>query len=99
LLFGSPSTLRHQRQVDEQHVLLAQVVDELPRRLEERDDSMSPTVPPTSTSVTSTPGCSPTRMMRALISSVICGMTWTVLPGTALPLLGDDRLVDLSRCD
>ncbi len=41
-------------------------------------DSMSPTVPPISTRTTS---LSPaTRRMQSLISSVMCGMTWTVLP-------------------
>jgi hypothetical protein len=43
-------------------------------------DSMSPTVPPISTMVTSTPGSSPTLKMRLLISSVMWGMTWTVRP-------------------
>ena len=33
----APVDLRHQGEVDEQHVLLAQVVDELPRRLQEGD--------------------------------------------------------------
>ncbi len=41
-------------------------------------DSMSPTVPPISTRHTS---ASPApRRMRDLISSVMCGMTWTVSP-------------------
>ncbi len=40
--------------------------------------SMSPTVPPISQMSTS---ASPTpRLMPALISSVMCGITWTVLP-------------------
>ena len=41
-------------------------------------DSMSPTVPPISTMTTSTP--SETSLMHFLISSVMCGMTCTVLP-------------------
>ncbi|MNN84365.1 hypothetical protein D3C81_2015190 [compost metagenome] len=41
-------------------------------------DSMSPTVPPISTRATS---ASPAPlMMRRLISSVMCGMTWMVAP-------------------
>ena len=42
-------------------------------------DSMSPTVPPTSVMTTSTSSVASARM-RALISSVMCGMTWTVSP-------------------
>ena len=42
------------------------------------NDSMSPTVPPTSTTRTSRPSAQ--RRMRALISSVMCGMTCTVEP-------------------
>ena len=40
---------------------------------------MSPTVPPTSVMTTSTSSVA-TRRMRRLISSVMCGMTCTVLP-------------------
>jgi len=40
--------------------------------------SMSPTVPPTSTIATSTP--LPKPLILSLISSVICGITWTVSP-------------------
>ena len=43
-------------------------------------DSMSPTVPPISTSTMSTSAASDTRRMRRLISSVMCGMTCTVEP-------------------
>ena len=42
-------------------------------------DSMSPTVPPTSVITTCTPG-PPIPRMRALISLVMCGITWTVSP-------------------
>src|SRR5262245_40740719 len=42
------------------------------------NDSMSPTVPPTSTTSTSRPSAQ--RRMRLLISSVMCGMTCTVEP-------------------
>jgi hypothetical protein len=41
-------------------------------------DSMSPTVPPTSTTTTSFPGAM--RFTAALISSVMCGITCTVDP-------------------
>ena len=41
-------------------------------------DSMSPTVPPISTSATSKPAVA-SSMLR-LIASVMCGMTWTVAP-------------------
>ena len=41
-------------------------------------DSMSPTVPPISTRTTS--ASVPTRRIDSLISSVMWGMTWTVLP-------------------
>jgi len=41
-------------------------------------DSMSPTVPPISTMAMSTPSAA--ARMRALISSVTCGMTCTVAP-------------------
>ncbi len=40
---------------------------------------MSPTVPPTSVMTTSTSSVART-LMRRLISSVMWGMTWTVLP-------------------
>ena len=42
-------------------------------------DSMSPTVPPISVMTTSTSSEACERI-RALISSVMCGMTWTVSP-------------------
>jgi len=43
-------------------------------------DSMSPTVPPSSTMHTSAPVASATLMMCALISFVTCGMICTVFP-------------------
>ena len=43
-------------------------------------DSMSPTVPPTSTITTSGSPSRATRPIRSLISLVMCGMTWTVPP-------------------
>ena len=43
-------------------------------------DSMSPTVPPISTTTRSAASVSASALMRSLISSVICGMTCTVLP-------------------
>ncbi len=43
-------------------------------------DSMSPTVPPTSTITTSASSASASERMRCLISFVMWGMTWTVLP-------------------
>ena len=43
-------------------------------------DSMSPTVPPISVITTSTSADSATSRMRFLISSVMCGITWTVPP-------------------
>ncbi len=43
-------------------------------------DSMSPTVPPTSTMTTSGSPSRATRPIRSLISLVMCGMTWTVPP-------------------
>ena len=48
-------------------------------------DSMSPTVPPTSTRQTSAirpsaSGSAAARRIEALISSVMCGMIWTVSP-------------------
>jgi hypothetical protein len=43
-------------------------------------DSMSPTVPPISVITMSTSSASATSRMRCLISSVMCGITWTVPP-------------------
>ncbi len=43
-------------------------------------DSMSPTVPPISAITTSTSAVSPISLIRDLISSVMCGTTWTVPP-------------------
>ena len=43
-------------------------------------DSMSPTVPPTSVMTTSVSVASATERIRALISFVMCGITWTVEP-------------------
>ena len=43
-------------------------------------DSMSPTVPPISVMTMSTSADSATSRMRFLISSVMCGITWTVPP-------------------
>jgi len=41
---------------------------------------MSPTVPPISVMTTSVSVASATERMRALISFVMCGITWTVEP-------------------
>ena len=41
---------------------------------------MSPTVPPISEMTTSASEACATRLIRSLISFVICGMTWTVEP-------------------
>ena len=58
-------------------------------------DSMSPTVPPISTITTWAPELAAAWRMRALISSVTCGMTWMVAPEEVAPaLLLDDRVVD-----
>ena len=43
-------------------------------------DSMSPTVPPISVITTSTSLASAISVIRCLISSVMCGTTWTVAP-------------------
>ena len=43
-------------------------------------DSMSPTVPPISVITKSTACDSATIRIRFLISSVMCGITWTVAP-------------------
>ncbi len=43
-------------------------------------DSMSPTVPPISTITRSAASASASARTRSLISSVICGITCTVLP-------------------
>ena len=43
-------------------------------------DSMSPTVPPISVTTTSASLVSAIRRTRCLISSVMCGTTWTVAP-------------------
>ena len=43
-------------------------------------DSMSPTVPPISVITTSTSWLSAISVIRFLISSVMCGTTWTVPP-------------------
>ncbi len=43
-------------------------------------DSMSPTVPPISVITKSTSVASAISLIRCLISSVMCGTTWTVAP-------------------
>ncbi len=43
-------------------------------------DSMSPTVPPISEMTTSAGAAFAARLMRSLISFVMCGITWTVAP-------------------
>ncbi len=43
-------------------------------------DSMSPTVPPTSTMTTSARPSRARDWIRSLISLVMCGITWTVPP-------------------
>jgi hypothetical protein len=43
-------------------------------------DSMSPTVPPISQMTTSQSCVSASSLTRCLISSVMCGTTWTVPP-------------------
>ena len=59
---------------------------------------MSPTVPPISTIWTSTSWL--IRRIDALISSVMCGMTWTVAAEiVAAALARDDRVVDLAGRD
>jgi hypothetical protein len=54
------------------------VLLELADRFQKGSPSMSPTVPPTSTMTTSVSAA--TFRIDALISSVMCGMTWTVRP-------------------
>ena len=44
------------------------------------NDSMSPTVPPTSVMMTSESVIFAARMIFSLISLVMCGITWTVAP-------------------
>ncbi len=62
--------------------------------------SMSPTVPPTSTITTSGSPARATRVIRSLISLVMCGMTWTVPPEVvAAALLRDHGLVDAAGRD
>ena len=57
-------------------------------------DSMSPTVPPISTIWRSACSASASASTRALISSVMCGITCTVLPEVvAAALLREDRAV------
>ena len=59
---------------------------------------MSPTVPPTSTTMTSAWLSSASASMRSLIPSVTCGMAWIVPPEElALPLAGDHFAVYLAR--
>ena len=80
LQFVGGAEVRYERQVDIHHVIVADFVLELPDGPEECKDSMSPTVPPTSTMQTSASPASATRLMRFLISFVMCGITWTVPP-------------------
>ena len=83
LVFSSPACPRngHQREVDE-HAAVAARASEWNWRSASRkgSDSMSPTVPPISVITMSTSADSATRRMRFLISSVMCGITWTVPP-------------------
>ena len=61
-------------------------------------DSMSPTVPPISVMTTSTSLVSAISLTRCLISSVMCGTTWTVAAEVvAAALAPDDRVVDARR--
>ena len=61
---------------------------------------MSPTVPPISTMTTSALELAAAWRMRALISSVTCGMTCTVAAEEVAPaLLLDDRVVDRAGGD
>ena len=58
-------------------------------------DSMSPTVPPISVMTTSTSLVSAISLTRCLISSVMCGTTWTVAPEVVAAALAlDDGVVD-----
>src|SRR5690606_1624086 len=68
----------HQGQVHEQGTLGAYFHLQLTTGFEERQGSISPTVPPTSISATSAPAAPSTT--RRLISSVMCGITCTVPP-------------------
>ena len=54
---------------------------------------MSPTVPPISVMTTSTESVA-RRLMRSLISSVMCGMTCTVCRGITATFPRDHALVD-----
>ena len=97
LQLGGRLQVRHQRQVDVEAVLLAHVEGELADGLQERlaldvahraadlgDDHVDVRR-------------RPSLAIAALISLVMCGMTWTVWPEElAAPLLVDHRQVDLA---
>ena len=56
---------------------------------------MSPTVPPISEMTTSAGATFSARLIRALISFVMCGMTWTVAPrNSPLRSLAEHRVPD-----
>lgn len=65
--------------MQEEDVVAAELVPDLAAASRKGWDSMSPTVPPISVMITSTPSPAWARM-RDLISSVMCGMTCTVSP-------------------
>ena len=72
---------RHERDVDE-HDAFSRPISLRIWRIASRNgwDSMSPTVPPTSTITTSAAEAAAAWRMRSLIALVMCGMTCTVAP-------------------
>ena len=71
--------VRHERDVDADRVVRVRASIFSWRMASRKGrDSMSPTVPPISMMATSTAAVA--SRTRALISSVMCGMTWTVAP-------------------
>ncbi len=66
--------------VHDEHVAETRLELELADGLQEGRPSMSPVVPPISVMSTSAPELWPISRIRSLISSVMCGITCTVLP-------------------
>ena len=80
LVFSSPAVAMYGTSVTCTLIAFCGPTSTLSWRMASRNgsDSMSPTVPPISTIATSTPSAA--SRTRALISSVMCGITCTVAP-------------------
>ena len=81
-VFSSPAASMNGTSVQWRYITFSGPTSRRNWRIASRNgsDSMSPTVPPISEMTTSAGAAFAARLIRSLISFVMCGITWTVAP-------------------